>query len=300
MIPSSDARAATLGVFPPARDERALSAAASEHGRTMRAALVATLTLALGSAVLAAPREAAAQKKGASDPKVAEAKRLFEEGRALYQKGRYEEAIEAFEIAFELSKRPLLHDSIASAYERLGNFKKARESLGKWREAAPEKEHAVLDERLKNLDERIRKEDDERKAAEAAKKAPPPPAAPPAEPRASLLVPGLVVGGVGLGAVVAGVVVGAAGVGSFPDTSTQCRVSEGKTLCPSTTRSSFGDAGTLTTVGDVVWVAGAVVAAAGVTLVLVDRVTHQPSAARVTLSPLLGQGLGGASVRLRF
>lgn len=266
----------------------------------MRAALVVWLACALGTAAVAAPREALAQKKGAADPKVAEAKRLFEEGRVLYQKGRYEEAIEAFEIAYELSKRPLLHDSIASAYERLGNFKKARESLVKWREAAPEKEHALLDERLKNLDERIRREDEERKAALAAKQVPPPPPPAKVEPRTSLLVPGLVVGGVGLGAVVAGVAVGAAGAGSYPDASTQCRASEGKTLCPTATRAAFGDASTLATVGDVVWIAGAVVAAAGVTLVVVDRVTGAPKAHALTLSPVVGQGLGGASVRLHF
>ena len=50
----------------------------------------------------------------------ARAKELYENGAALYEEGRYEEAILAWEEAYRLSSRPVLLFNIANAYERLG------------------------------------------------------------------------------------------------------------------------------------------------------------------------------------
>ena len=62
---------------------------------------------------------------GKSDPKLEEAKRLFDEGAKHYGEGNYEKAIEAWEMSLDLSKKELINESISNAYERLGQPKKA-------------------------------------------------------------------------------------------------------------------------------------------------------------------------------
>src|SRR4051794_299028 len=102
----------------------------------LRLGLVVRLAAAGGGALAGlagAPESALAQpgKKAppAKDPKLAEAKKLFDEGSEAYGNGRYEDAVKAWEKSYELSGKPLIFESIASAYERLGNKKKAREYL---------------------------------------------------------------------------------------------------------------------------------------------------------------------------
>ena len=86
---------------------------------------------------------------GSAAPGVAEA--YYKRGIQLALQGDYEKAIESWEMAFDLSKKELIYESIASAYERLGQPKKAHEYLTKWREVAPEEEHEILDARLARL-----------------------------------------------------------------------------------------------------------------------------------------------------
>ncbi len=95
--------------------------------------------LACAAALVAAPVALAQPKKPPSkvDPRLAEAKRLFEEGAAAYATGSYDQAIKSWEKSYEISQKPLIFESIANAWERLGDARKARENLARWRDSAP-------------------------------------------------------------------------------------------------------------------------------------------------------------------
>src|SRR5690349_7581471 len=138
----------------------------------MRSLALAVLVMFTPAIAAAQPHKTAAPK---TDPKLAEAKRLCDEGADVYSKGDYEQAIDAWQKSYDLFKGPLIFESIANGYERLGDPRKAREYLKKWREVAPKEEWELLDERIKNLDARIQREDEvaAQKAAadEAARKA---------------------------------------------------------------------------------------------------------------------------------
>ena len=251
--------------------------------------LAAVTGPALCLVTAAAPGAAVAQpKKPGKDPKTAEAKKLFDEGSDAYADGRYEDAVKAWEKSYELSGKPLIFESIGNAYERLGDKKKAREYLSRWRAEAPSAEHEQLDARIKNLDARIKASDAadaERKALEEKKKASSAAEGKAREEeakelekaRSTRLVLGIAVGGVGVLAVGAGLVVGAVGAGQRPDPDTVCAQNGDRTLCRSAAKGDIEGSSTLALVGDITWIAGAALAVTGGVLILT-----LPSAAPAT------------------
>lgn len=265
------------------------------------------LTVASGVAVAGPPLDPARK---------AEAKQHFDRGADLYAQGAYEQAIGEWMRSFEISGLPLIFESVANAQERLGRPREARESLLRWRDAAPREEQELLDRRLRNLDERIAKlEEEERVAAE--KKARGEEARPqngePAgsegttapEASSSPLIPiGLIVGGVGVGAVVAGLVVGGLAAGERPDEAAACRAGDGGSLCLADQRDAIDGSSSKALVADILWIGGAALAATGVVLVVIgassDGETTAPAAgteARAILAPSLGPDGGGATLR---
>jgi tetratricopeptide (TPR) repeat protein len=83
------------------------------------------------------------------------ARELYENGARLYDEGLYEEAIAAFEAAYQASGLPEMHFNIANAYERLGKWQQALDSLNRYRAFAPSEERETLDRRMRNLERRI-------------------------------------------------------------------------------------------------------------------------------------------------
>lgn len=248
-------------------------------------ALFAASLVGLSLLGLAAPSDAQVKKPAPAatknnkkpvnpkDPKLLEAKRLFEAGEELYAKGDYEKAIESWEMSFELSGKDLILESIANAYERLGKAEKAREYLGKWREAAPAEEHADLDARLSKLDQRIAKEKAELEAKEKAEKEAK--AKREAEERSKqesggkIFVPGLVIGGVGAAAAITGGVLDILAGTRRPDAAAVCATSpDGKQLCRSSAQNDIETSNTFATVGDILLIGGGVATAVGVVLVV--------------------------------
>src|SRR5262245_14114470 len=61
-----------------------------------------------------------AEKPSSSADK--EARKLFFRGDRMYEEGKYEEAVAAFEKSYALSHRPELLFNLANAYERLGQY----------------------------------------------------------------------------------------------------------------------------------------------------------------------------------
>jgi tetratricopeptide (TPR) repeat protein len=96
------------------------------------------------------------------------AKELYRNGERLYEEGLYEDAIVAWEIAYELSKRPLLLYNIANALERIGRWDEALRRINQYRALAPEDERETLDRRMRAIERRLNKkrEDDAARRAE--------------------------------------------------------------------------------------------------------------------------------------
>ena len=86
------------------------------------------------------------------------ARDLYENGAILYDEGRYEDAIVAWEEAHALSERPLLLYNIASAQERLGKWQEALDTLNRYRAFAEPDERDRLDRRITNLERRLAEE----------------------------------------------------------------------------------------------------------------------------------------------
>jgi tetratricopeptide (TPR) repeat protein len=257
--------------------------------------------LALVVAALAAAPPALAQGKkpppAKVDPKLAEAKKLFDDGAAAYAQGSYEEAIKAWEKAFEISGKPLIHESIANAWERLGDAKKARDHLAKWREAAPPDERDLLDARLKNLDARVQREEEAaRKAAEdAARREAEAKATADAAKQKPSWVPGAILAGGGGALLIAGLTLDGVAKGKRP-ASDACKASGGQTYCLGTASSAIKSSNTMAIAGDVLWITGAAAAATGgVLLVVLRPKTQRAPEATGWLSPMPGGVMVGGS-----
>jgi tetratricopeptide (TPR) repeat protein len=280
----------------------------------MRAAVL-LLGLTLGAA--AAP--ASAQPTKGKPESMAEAKRLFDEGEASYLRGSYEDAIASWEKAYEISKRPLIFWNIANAHERLGNSKKAREYLGRWREHAPPEEQELIDARLAKLDQRIARDEAEAKQA-ADKKARDEAAArererlaakPPPPERSPWLTAGVALAGAGVGAVAVGLTLGFVAASRRPEPGEVCATSGDRQLCRESSRDEIESSNTLAIVGDVIWIVGALATASGVALVVTNlppsdgpgpesSTADSGAKGRTSIAPRLGRDGGGLWLRRTF
>jgi hypothetical protein len=122
----------------------------------------------------------------------------------------------------------------------------------------------------------------------------PPPAEEP-KPSSSLRTVGFIALGVGGAAILGGVITGVMAKSAESSATDQCK----DKVCPTAAESDFDSASSLATITNVLWIGGAVVAAAGVTLVLVggpkgDAPPKAAQAPRLRLTPVVnatGAGL---------
>lgn len=256
------------------------------------------------------PASTATNKKkplNKKDPKYIEAKRLFEKGEEMFAKGDYEKAVESWEMSYDLSGADLILESIANAYERLGQLEKARDYLARWREVAPEAERPDLDSHLAKIDERLAKEkaaqaekDAKEKAAKDAQ------AKRDAEERAKreggggLFIPGVVIAGVGAAAGITGGVLDIVAYRNRPDATAVCATSpDGKLLCRDSSRDAIEQSNTFATVGDILLFAGTATAAAGVVLVVLKSGAKKDET-KAAAAPWFLPGGGGMLVGGKF
>ncbi len=245
------------------------------------------------------PTPAASPKKppNKNDPKLIEAKRLFQQGEELYSKGDYEKAIEVWEMSYELSQKDLILLSIANAYERLGRAEKARDNLGRWREAAPPDEHADLDARLAKLDERIAKEKVDQAAKEKAEQ----------ESRerrdtddrkktegGKIFLPGVVIAAVGGAAVIGGGVLDILATTRRPDATKVCGATpDDRQICRASAQNDIETSNTFATVGDIMLIGGGVLAVTGVVLVVTMGGKKGAAETKAAVVPWFLPGGGG-------
>jgi tetratricopeptide (TPR) repeat protein len=282
------------------------------------AILVCPLALMLGAADASAqgkkpakpdPKtQAFGKKKPGSkpDPKMEEAKRLFDEGAKHYSEGDYEKAVEAWEMSYDISKKELIWLSIANAYERAGQPKKALENLAKWRGVAPEEEHSMLDARIKNLEERVAREEQiekdrqeqkrkeqEQKELERQRQL---------QASAGLPVIGIALAGAGAAMVIGGVVLDVVAVGKRPAEEEACRAAGDRQVCRASQQDAIKTSNTLAYVGDVLWITGGVAAAAGIVLIVTQSGPSKPKADATALkvTPIMGPTGAGVFVGASF
>ncbi|MCA9493560.1 MAG: hypothetical protein KC621_26695 [Myxococcales bacterium] len=103
------------------------------------------------------------------------AMQLYKNGAALYEEGLYDQAIEAFQAAYDLSDNPKLLFNIANAQERNGDLQASYDTLNRYRVYADETEKETLERRLRSLERRI---DEQAAAAPVPAPAPAPVPAP--------------------------------------------------------------------------------------------------------------------------
>lgn len=105
------------------------------------------------------------------------ARRHFDSGVAYLEESDYDNALKAFQKAYELSKRPEILLNIATVHERQGALPSAVAALKGYLEASPQGQHVeTVKLRIQNLERRLQEQD----KAKAAESGPAPAAAPPA------------------------------------------------------------------------------------------------------------------------
>jgi tetratricopeptide (TPR) repeat protein len=121
---------------------------------------------------LAVPTEAYAQNKTEKAATDQRARELFQKGDVAYSEGRYEEAREAFQEAYDLSGRAQLLFNVSNALERLGRYQEAVDALDKYLASGKAKDKDVVQKRLANLKKRVeeQKKEQEKLAKEEEEK----------------------------------------------------------------------------------------------------------------------------------
>lgn len=160
------------------------------------------------------------------------ARRHFESGAAYFQEGDYENALRAYQKAYELSKRPLILVNIANVHERTGQLPLAVEALRAYIAAAPDAADVeTVRLRIANIEKRIAAEPAPSASAapsaapvptsSSAPVAAPPPVAPPAA-EAPSRAPALIVLSIGGLALVGAGVTGYLASSDYDDKKSSC------------------------------------------------------------------------------
>jgi len=82
----------------------------------------------------------------------------FESGRAYFEEGAYERALQEFETAYELSPRTVMLFNLGTTYERLGRLEEAAESFERYLREGSDiqpQQRTLLERRVANLRRRI-------------------------------------------------------------------------------------------------------------------------------------------------
>ena len=254
-----------------------------------------------------------AQVKGEKAAADQRARELFQKGDTAYAEGRYEEALAAFQEAYDLSGRPQLLFNVSNALERLGRYEEAVDALEKYLASGKARDRDVVQKRLANLKKRVeeqRKEQEqkakeeqereerqaeERRKREAAAASSPRETSPdrPAPPReeASTPVLPIVLLGTGAAALAAGGVFGFLTLGARSDAKDACRDAPTGLLCEAEARSALDREKTFGLVADISLVSGIVLGGAGLYLLLSSG--KAPDRAAVPSAPVRVVGRPG-------
>jgi tetratricopeptide (TPR) repeat protein len=248
------------------------------------------------------PRLALAQGDAADEL----ARRHFESGAAYLEESDYDNALRAFQKAYDLSKRPEILINIATVQERRSNIDGAIKALQQYLDVAPNGEHAeTVRLRMQNLEKRRPQTVEPQQPAPA----PVPPAAPapqpdvvpapvvPSEPSRPNRVPAFIALGIGVAAGAGALATGLIAKGKYDDLKDSCSPN-----CTDSQLSSSRSLALTSTILTGVAIAGVGV---GITLFIVGKPTESQQtaqtaqalrSARLTLLPTAG----GAAARAEW
>lgn len=235
----------------------------------------------------------------ADDADDARARELYENGADLYDEGRYDDAVAAWEESYRLSNKALLLYNIANAEERAGRYSDALEHLNRYRAFATADERAILDRRITNLDRRIQETGGGPTTTTTTTVTPPPaPTAAPPEPtttaapasstttKAERTGPPLatfVLGGVGIAGLGAGAIFGLGAVSARSDAEAACVLQGEDNLCPAAAAAAIKKDKLDSLLTDISLGVGA----AGIISAVVFALVDEP----ISVTPLPGGGL---------
>lgn len=218
----------------------------------------------------------------------ARARELFGNGRILFEEGRYEDAIAAWEEGYRLSPRPLFLYNIGNAWERLGKLEQALEYLHRYRAFAPAEERTTLERRIRSLETRIAEQPDPEVVPDPEAPDPEPPdpevvpdpEPPPPPPKVG--TESIVLLGVGGAAIAAGTTLGILSLSSGSKAKEQCVEAGGGYLCGEPAQPFVKRQRSQAAAADVSFAVGAACLIGGTLTLLLD--------APVTPMPLPGGG----------
>lgn len=256
--------------------------------------LLAALLLSCAIATTAT----AGPKTAKVDPeKQAKAEKLFIDGQANYQQGKYLAAIELFKSAYELVRDPVYLFNIAQGYRKVADCVPAHEYYVKYLDAAPNAENKQkvsqwIFELRPCVDKAREREEDAARSAEeadkqrkeAAKPAPPPePYETEVDRGAPYRMTGIALGGLGLLGVIVGVTYGIKGDGIQDDINARCSPPNTCLWDSPEIRGLHADGQSANTLAKVGYIGGAVLIGAGVGLYMfghnrVETITVTPTA----------------------
>ncbi len=242
-----------------------------------------------GGGAQPAPRDGVTSQQmdaaGANAQLDSTARARFRVGQTLYEGGRFAEAAREFEAAYEFSRRPELLFNVFVANRDDNALEKAVTALRAFLAAMPAElpNRLNLEARLQTMAATLAEREsaaevsaqqaaateaahERAAAAEAAQREAERAAVAQGESRFRLSVPGAVIGGVGVAAAVAGFAVGALALGKVSELEGMCNGNR----CPSSARDTYDAAQTLVTTADILLIGGSVLAAAGLSLVLLQ------------------------------
>jgi tetratricopeptide (TPR) repeat protein len=221
------------------------------------------------------------------------ARELYLRGDRLYAEGNYDEAVLAFQAAYELSRRPELLFNMANALERLGRYEEALHELNLYARYAPEHQRDVVLKRIRSLEQRAEK----KRSEEPGVAEPPPPASasdqkaraalpanvPLEAPNAKKPVPvlGYTVAGAGVLSIAIGTVLGISATSTRSDAEGQCVDNGQSNVCPESADSKLSSWRGRALAADIAFGLGA--AALGVGLYFVLNTDNEPGGATTAL-----------------
>lgn len=213
------------------------------------------------------------------------ARMLYVEGDRHYNEGRYELAVQAFQQSYNLSGRPLLLFNLANAYERLGRYADALQSLRGYQPHAPPNEQAQIGARIASLEQRANELGQVPGGGSTVDDA--------------LLIPGIILTGAGVVLGVSGIAFGVLALDAHAEAQALCTVTaDGATLCEDTARDAIDRETLFALLADIGIGVGAAAVAAGIVLVILGATSGGAYAETATarIVPYAAPRAGGGEV----
>lgn len=241
-----------------------------------------TVTRVVTGLFLALLCESALAQPGGTQQSRDKALELFRQSEDEYRQGRFEEAARLLEEAHRLHGEPVLLYNLARAYEGMGERDKAVDAYQRFLDGSPDaKDRGAIEKRIETLKKEIeehRRVERDKQRLEREKRSPPPPPPPPREVESASPDPWpWITAGAGIALIGTGAVFGVLSGAKRDDADADPE--------HRSARQTFRDAEGLATTANVLFIVGGVVAAGGVTWILLSSSEDSKPGAALSVGP---------------